>query len=171
MNQNHFTLSFPLKLPADAKALAEQLPPLMPGRRTRWRGRLGQRVRSGRQTHRQYLAGYLSGDEHQRGWLRRNCAGGVFSAKWLWPLRYDRKRLGMDQRLVPVGSPKSSDQQSHRARTRQPSYCARANAEPCHQRRLVFVLHELLFSLSPGRTAAPGERPFGRPSGLSHGAQ
>src|SRR6266404_4257714 len=31
MNQNHFTLSFPLKSPADAKALAEQLPPLMPG--------------------------------------------------------------------------------------------------------------------------------------------
>jgi hypothetical protein len=31
MSQNHFTLSFPLKSPADAKALAEQLPPLMPG--------------------------------------------------------------------------------------------------------------------------------------------
>lgn len=31
MGQNHFTLSFPLKTPADAKALAEQLPPLMPG--------------------------------------------------------------------------------------------------------------------------------------------
>lgn len=30
MSQNHFTLSFPLKLPADAKALAELLPPLMP---------------------------------------------------------------------------------------------------------------------------------------------
>ncbi len=30
MNQNHFTLSFPLKSPADAKAIAEQLPPLMP---------------------------------------------------------------------------------------------------------------------------------------------
>jgi hypothetical protein len=30
-SQNHFTLSFPLKSPADAKALAEQLPPLMPG--------------------------------------------------------------------------------------------------------------------------------------------
>src|SRR5271165_5920552 len=30
MNQNHFTLSFPLKSPADAKALAEELPPLMP---------------------------------------------------------------------------------------------------------------------------------------------
>jgi hypothetical protein len=30
MSQNHFTLSFPLKAPADAKALAEQLPPLMP---------------------------------------------------------------------------------------------------------------------------------------------
>src|SRR6266404_2497592 len=30
MNQNHFTLSFPLKSPADAKALADQLPPLMP---------------------------------------------------------------------------------------------------------------------------------------------
>src|SRR5438309_9522099 len=30
MNQNHFTLSFPLKTPADAKALAELLPPLMP---------------------------------------------------------------------------------------------------------------------------------------------
>jgi hypothetical protein len=30
-NQNHFTLSFPLKSPADAKALAEQLPPMMPG--------------------------------------------------------------------------------------------------------------------------------------------
>jgi hypothetical protein len=29
-NQNHFTLSFPLKSPADAKALADQLPPLMP---------------------------------------------------------------------------------------------------------------------------------------------
>ena len=28
MSQNHFTLSFSLKLPADAKALAEQLPPL-----------------------------------------------------------------------------------------------------------------------------------------------
>jgi len=31
MNQNHFTLAFPLKTPADAKALAEQLPPLMRG--------------------------------------------------------------------------------------------------------------------------------------------
>jgi hypothetical protein len=31
MSQNHFTLSFPLKSPADAKAVAEQLPPLMPG--------------------------------------------------------------------------------------------------------------------------------------------
>src|SRR5436853_1997322 len=30
MSQNHFTLSFPLKSPADAKALAKQLPPLMP---------------------------------------------------------------------------------------------------------------------------------------------
>jgi hypothetical protein len=30
MSQNHFTLHFPLKSPADAKALAEQLPPLMP---------------------------------------------------------------------------------------------------------------------------------------------
>jgi hypothetical protein len=31
MGQNHFTLSFPLKSPADAPALAEQLPALMPG--------------------------------------------------------------------------------------------------------------------------------------------
>src|SRR6266403_1959867 len=31
MSQNHFTISFPLKSPADAKVLAEQLPPLMPG--------------------------------------------------------------------------------------------------------------------------------------------
>ncbi len=31
MSQSHFTLSFPLKSPADATALAEQLPPLMPG--------------------------------------------------------------------------------------------------------------------------------------------
>jgi hypothetical protein len=30
MSQNHFTISFPLKTPADAKALAGQLPPLMP---------------------------------------------------------------------------------------------------------------------------------------------
>src|SRR5260370_36889067 len=30
MSQNHFTLSFPLKSPPDAKALSEQLPPLMP---------------------------------------------------------------------------------------------------------------------------------------------
>jgi hypothetical protein len=30
MSQNHFTLRFPLKTPADATALAEQLPPLMP---------------------------------------------------------------------------------------------------------------------------------------------
>jgi hypothetical protein len=30
MSQNHFTLAFPLKSPADAKALADQLPPLMP---------------------------------------------------------------------------------------------------------------------------------------------
>jgi hypothetical protein len=30
MSQNHFTLSFPLKAPADAKSIAEQLPPLMP---------------------------------------------------------------------------------------------------------------------------------------------
>src|SRR6266481_6562190 len=29
MSQNHFTLAFPLKTPADAKAVAEQLPPLM----------------------------------------------------------------------------------------------------------------------------------------------
>jgi hypothetical protein len=31
MSQNHFTLRFPLKAPADAKALSAQLPPLMPG--------------------------------------------------------------------------------------------------------------------------------------------
>jgi hypothetical protein len=31
MSQNHFTISFPLKSPADAKAVAEQLLPLMPG--------------------------------------------------------------------------------------------------------------------------------------------
>jgi hypothetical protein len=31
MSQNHFTLSFSLKSPADAKVLAERLPPLMPG--------------------------------------------------------------------------------------------------------------------------------------------
>jgi hypothetical protein len=31
MSQNHFTLRFPLKAPADAKALSVQLPPLMPG--------------------------------------------------------------------------------------------------------------------------------------------
>jgi hypothetical protein len=31
MSQSHFTLSFPVKSPADATALAEQLPPLMPG--------------------------------------------------------------------------------------------------------------------------------------------
>src|ERR1700693_6619068 len=30
MSQNHFTIGFPLKTPAEAKALAEQLPPLMP---------------------------------------------------------------------------------------------------------------------------------------------
>ena len=30
MSQNHFTLSFPLKTPTDAKSIAEQLPPLMP---------------------------------------------------------------------------------------------------------------------------------------------
>jgi hypothetical protein len=30
MSQNHFTVSFPLKSPADAKLLAEQLPPMMP---------------------------------------------------------------------------------------------------------------------------------------------
>ena len=30
MSQNHFTLSFPLKAPEEAKALSEQLPPLMP---------------------------------------------------------------------------------------------------------------------------------------------
>ena len=30
MSQNHFTLSFPLKAPADANLLAEQLPPMMP---------------------------------------------------------------------------------------------------------------------------------------------
>jgi hypothetical protein len=31
MSQNHFTITFPLKTSADAKALAEQLPSLMPG--------------------------------------------------------------------------------------------------------------------------------------------
>ena len=31
MSQNHFTLRFPVKSPADAKALADQLPPMMPG--------------------------------------------------------------------------------------------------------------------------------------------
>src|SRR6266446_6307933 len=30
MSQNHFTLSFPLKAPSDAKTVAEQLPLLMP---------------------------------------------------------------------------------------------------------------------------------------------
>jgi hypothetical protein len=30
MSQNHFTLGFSLKSPADATVLAEQLPPLMP---------------------------------------------------------------------------------------------------------------------------------------------
>jgi hypothetical protein len=31
MSQSHFTIGFPLKAPADAKAVAEQLPPMMPG--------------------------------------------------------------------------------------------------------------------------------------------
>ena len=31
MSQSHFTLSFPLKSPADAKSVAAQLPPMMPG--------------------------------------------------------------------------------------------------------------------------------------------
>jgi hypothetical protein len=31
MSQSHFTLNFPLGSPADAKAIAEELPPLMPG--------------------------------------------------------------------------------------------------------------------------------------------
>jgi hypothetical protein len=31
MSQNHFTIAFPLRTPEDSKALAEQLPPLMPG--------------------------------------------------------------------------------------------------------------------------------------------
>jgi hypothetical protein len=31
MSQSHFTVSFPLKSPAAAKAIAEELPPLMPG--------------------------------------------------------------------------------------------------------------------------------------------
>jgi hypothetical protein len=31
MSQSHFTISLPLKSPADAKAIAEELPPLMPG--------------------------------------------------------------------------------------------------------------------------------------------
>jgi hypothetical protein len=31
MSQGHFTISFPLKAPADAKAVEESLPPLMPG--------------------------------------------------------------------------------------------------------------------------------------------
>jgi hypothetical protein len=31
VSQNHFTLRFPLKTPAEAKVLAEQLPPTMPG--------------------------------------------------------------------------------------------------------------------------------------------
>jgi hypothetical protein len=31
MSQSHFTLGFPLNSPADAKVLAEQLPPMMPG--------------------------------------------------------------------------------------------------------------------------------------------
>jgi hypothetical protein len=30
MSQNHFTIAFPLKSPTDAKAIAEELPPLMP---------------------------------------------------------------------------------------------------------------------------------------------
>ena len=30
MSQNHFTIAFPLNSPADAKALSEQLPALMP---------------------------------------------------------------------------------------------------------------------------------------------
>jgi hypothetical protein len=30
MGQSHFTLSFPLKSPADANVLAEQLPAMMP---------------------------------------------------------------------------------------------------------------------------------------------
>ena len=30
-NQNHFTLSFPIKSPADAKTLADDLPSMMPG--------------------------------------------------------------------------------------------------------------------------------------------
>jgi hypothetical protein len=31
MSQSHFTLTFPLKSPADAKVVAERLPPMMPG--------------------------------------------------------------------------------------------------------------------------------------------
>jgi formylglycine-generating enzyme required for sulfatase activity len=68
-------------------------------------------------------------------------------------------------------SPENNGNQSGGARTDQPSHGVRANAEPRHQRRLVFVLHERLFSLSPCRKAAPGKRSCGCTSGVSHGAQ
>src|SRR5207237_9320315 len=93
------------------------------------------------------------------------------STKWRRPLRQDRKGKGMNQRLVEGGSLESSGNQSCRAGTSQPSYRARANAEPRHQGRLIFVFHELLFALSPCRTAAAGKRSCGRASGLSHSTQ
>ena len=95
--------------PADGSAVGVRRP-----RRARRRGRLVERVRRHGQAGCEHLAGCIPGSEHRGRWLSRHRAGRMLQAERLRPLRHDRQRLGMDQRLVPGRPFTRGSGQSHR---------------------------------------------------------
>ncbi len=138
-------------------------------RRTRRGGRLVERVRCRGQADRQHLARRLPRLQYERGRLRRDRAGRLLQAQRLRPLRHDRQCLGVDERLVPAGSPARYSGQSERTRIAGPNADRRSVAKSRYQRRLLFVRVQLLRTLSTGRAAATGSGPRRRASWVSNG--
>ncbi len=68
-----------------------------PGRR---RLRLGRQVRTGRQADGQHLAGRVPDREPEARRIRSHVAGRFVPRQRLGPLRHDRQRVGVDDRLV-----------------------------------------------------------------------
>ena len=65
------------------------------------RVRLGRRAQPRRPVDGQHLAGRLPEQQHRRGRVRRDRAGGALPGQRLRPARHDRQRLGVDRGLVP----------------------------------------------------------------------
>ena len=65
----------------------------------------------GRSPHGQHLAGRVSlAEPRRRDGYERTSPVGVVPAERLRPLRHDRQRLGVDDRLVPAAAPRRSGQ-------------------------------------------------------------